>query len=393
MKKRRTRKPAHGIISFKVIFKRLALLSCVCLVFRISASFGADDAANSFLRNIAGLDSVVTKILGMELKTSDSPFDSSGLSKTIYDAANPENDSGLHDFSDSASNAESDDFTSGDGSLSASDNNLFFGIGDNLPEIHSHATVNTSPVSYSSAGIEIKNTTTYQVDIENLISSNITFSLPESDPAVLIIHTHGSEAYAPDGNDTYTETDPSRTEDKTYNVIRVGDELSECLSAYGINVLHDRELYDYPKYSGSYNRSLDAMNRYLEQYPSIKVVIDLHRDAIVDSGAEAYKTIAQIGDQTCSQVLMVMGTDYSGLYHPHWQENLKLALRFQSAMNTMYPSLAKPIRLSQYRYNQHITTGSLILEVGSNGNTLQESLTAVRLFADAAAVVLLNLDL
>ena len=171
----------------------------------------------------------------------------------------------------------------------------------------------------------------------------------------------------------------------------VGDELASEFVKRGIAVIHDRNVYDYPSYVASYSNSYEAIQSYLDTYPSIKIVIDLHRDHIEDDDGKVYRTIAQIGNTTCAQVMFVMGTDSSGLNHPKWDENLKLALHMQSEMNTLYPSLAKPIKLSEFRYNQQATTGSMIVEVGCTGNTLQEALTAARYFADAASNVILGL--
>ena len=238
------------------------------------------------------------------------------------------------------------------------------------------------------SSIRIDNKSGYDIDVDALLNSPIGFSLKQGEPSVLIVHTHGSEAYTPDGDDMYEESDPYRTEDTGYNVVKVGEVLKEELEKYGVTVLHDKTLHDYPSYNGSYNRSLATVSEYLEKYPSIKIVIDLHRDAIAKADGTQYKTVAQIGDTVCSQVLLVMGTDASGLPHPVWQENLKLALRMEYAMNMMYPSLAKPVLVSQYRYNQHMTAGSMILEVGCTGNTLQESIQAVKYFAASAGQVL-----
>ena len=141
----------------------------------------------------------------------------------------------------------------------------------------------------------------------------------------------------------------------------------------------------------SYSRSYESIQSYLDMYPSIKIVIDLHRDAIQAADGTVYKTIAQVEDTTCAQVMMVMGTDAAGLNHPNWRENLKLALQLQNEMNTLYPSLAKPIWLSEYRYNQQATPGSMLVEIGCTGNTLEEALAAVRYFADAASNVILGL--
>lgn len=238
----------------------------------------------------------------------------------------------------------------------------------------------------SGEGIYLKNRTSYDIDVEELLAKPMDF-FPDSS-AVLIVHTHGSEAYNPDGDDIYEPSDPSRTEDKNFNVVRVGDELEGILTGRGVTVYHDRQLYDYPSYAGSYDRALEAINAQLSAHPEIKVVIDLHRDALESDDGTVYKTVADIGDTPCAQVMLICGTNYSGLKHPDWRENLSFALKLQRQMVDNYPTLARPLKISEYRYNQHATKGSLIAEVGCNGNTLQEALTAVRYFGDCLANVL-----
>ena len=239
-------------------------------------------------------------------------------------------------------------------------------------------------------GLSIKNSTSLDIDVGELVRLGPTQVLPRDGPQILIVHTHGSEAYTPDRFNQYEESDSFRTEDRDYNVIRVGDELASALESQGLSVLHDREIYDYPSYTGSYNRSGAAVEAYLEQYPGIAVVIDLHRDALGD-GDVVYKTMAELDGQTSSQLMMLVGTGEGGLSHPEWEQNLRLALYLQQAVNAKYPTLARPVTVTQERYNQHLTTGSMILEVGSSGNTLQEALTAVRLYADAVGPALLKL--
>jgi stage II sporulation protein P len=240
-------------------------------------------------------------------------------------------------------------------------------------------------------GILIQNNSDYEVDAAALLGEPLNIALTPGEPAVLIIHTHSSEAYTPDARDAYEESDPFRTEDKRYNIIRVGDALTERLTARGVQVLHDRNVYDYPSYTGSYNRSGDAAAAYLEKYPSVKLVIDLHRDAITAADGAQYKTIAQLGDATCSQVMFVVGTDSAGLAHPSWRENMKLALRLQAELNEVFPTLARPITMSAYRYNQQLAPGALIVEIGATGNTLRESIDAAGFFADAYANIILGL--
>lgn len=241
-----------------------------------------------------------------------------------------------------------------------------------------------------SGGLTINNATSYEIDIDAMMAEGLNLSLTAGEPQILIVHTHGSEAYTPTALDAYVASDTSQTEDKNYNVIRVGDELAAALEGYGLEVIHDREIYDYPSYTGSYTRSGEAIEAYLEQYPSIAIVIDLHRDAL-GSGDVIYKTVAEVHGESASQVMLLVGTGENGLYHPQWRENLKLALYLQAAMTEKYPTLARPVALKQERYNQQLTTGSLILEVGSSGNTLQEALCAIRLFAAAAGPALAEL--
>ena len=236
----------------------------------------------------------------------------------------------------------------------------------------------------------LKNETAYDIDPAAILAEGPELRLPAEGPQILIMHTHGSEAYTPAGLDRYDASDSNRTQDPRYSVIRVGDELAEHLEAQGLRVLHDREIYDYPSYTGSYNRSGEAVERYLERYPEIAVVIDLHRDALGDDGV-VYKTMAEEEGTVASQVMLLVGSDESGLEHPNWRSNLSLALYLQQAATAAHPTLMRPVSLVPQRYNQQLTSGSLILEVGSSGNTLQEALSAIRLFADAVGPALLAL--
>ena len=238
-----------------------------------------------------------------------------------------------------------------------------------------------------SADITVNNRTAFDVDFAALAAEGPGLTLQRGEPQVLIFHTHSSEAYTPDDIDRYEESDPYRTEDKSYNVVRIGDVLTEKLESYGLSVIHDREIYDYPSYTGSYGRSGAAVERYLAEYPSIQIVIDLHRDAL-GSGDIVYKTQALLSGKTSAQVMMLVGTGENGLWHPNWQQNLKLVLFLQQALEKRYPGLARPIELVSERYNQQLSPGMLILEVGSSGNTLREAITAIELFGEAAGAAL-----
>lgn len=234
----------------------------------------------------------------------------------------------------------------------------------------------------------LKNKTSYTIDVERLLSEPLSYTLQVGTPQVLILHTHGSEAYSQEGG-AYEESDISRTLDKTKNVIHIGAVLTEELSARGLTVIHDSELYDFPSYSGSYSRSLKTVEEYLRKYPTIKVIIDLHRDSATDESGTVYRTEYTTPDGTASaQLMLIAATGEAGLSFPGWEENMKLALRLQQGMERLYPGLARPILVSDQRYNQHMAPGYLLLEVGTDGNTLAEAETAVRLFSDCMSEVL-----
>ena len=239
-------------------------------------------------------------------------------------------------------------------------------------------------------GIRIDNATDYSIDTAKLLTEGPDTVLTKGQPQILIIHTHSSEAYTMDDFDVYTPSDNTRTQDTQYNVVRVGDVLTDALRNQGLEVIHDRAIYDYPSYTGSYTRAGEAINQYLTKYPSIALVIDLHRDAI-GSGDVVYKTVAEDEDLPCAQTMFVVGTNAGGLEHPNWEQNLKLALYLQAAVHLQHPTLQRPVKLVKERYNQQLTTGSLILEVGSNGNTLAEALLAIEFFAEAAGPALMAL--
>lgn len=239
-------------------------------------------------------------------------------------------------------------------------------------------------------GLKIKNQTSYQTDIGKLLKNGTDITLAADKMQILIIHTHSSEAYTQSGADLYDPSDINRTEDTKYNIVRVGDELEQIFRAAGLNVIHDRNIYDYPSYTGSYNRSGQAIENYLTEYPDIQIVLDIHRDSLGEKGI-IYKTVAEENGKCASQVMLLVGTDESGLEHDNWQSNLALAMYLQNAVSGAHPTLMRPVMLVPQRYNQHLTSGSLIVEVGSDGNTLQEALYAVRLFGEAAAPALLAL--
>lgn len=247
----------------------------------------------------------------------------------------------------------------------------------------------TDPTGYTILGrVYISNSTSHELAL-NELQKPFAAELGEEEPQILILHTHGSEAYTPVPGTEIVWSGNCRTTDYRYNVVRVGDEMAEVFGQAGVSVLHDRTLYDYPNYNGAYDRALVSIQKYLEKYPSIRFVLDVHRDAIEDGQGNQYKVVSETeGAGTAAQMSLVIGSDGSGLDHPNWMENLRLAAAVQQDILEQYPTLMRPVLLRNSRYNQHATTGSLLLEVGAAGNSPEEAVLAGRLFAERLASVL-----
>lgn len=233
---------------------------------------------------------------------------------------------------------------------------------------------------------DMSNATTYSPNLTELCSSPLSVSVKGDSPQVLIMHTHTTECFV--GDEMAGESE--RTTNEQYNMCAVGDVIQNVLESYGIGVIHDKTIHDYPSYKGSYTRAMETIEKNLAAYPSIQIVLDVHRDAYIYNDGSKLRVSADINGQQAARVMLVMGTDSMGLYHPYWKENLKLALKTQSAADIMYPGLMRSINLRRERFNMHATKGSLLLEVGSNGNTLAEAKLGGEYVARALAAALLN---
>lgn len=248
--------------------------------------------------------------------------------------------------------------------------------------------VPTDPSGYTVCGrVYISNSTDYTLDPQEL-TETFDAEMSGEGPQILILHSHGSEGYTPPAGEEVVWSGNLRTTDSRYNVVGVGDAMAEVFSAAGISVLHDRTLYDYPSYTEAYDRSLAAIQSYLAQYPSIRFILDVHRDAIEDADGNQYKVVSTVEEGTAAQLTLVVGSDGGGLSHPNWKENLKLAVALQDTILQQYPTLMRPVLLRNSRYNQHATTGSLLVEVGAAGNSPDEAELAGRLFAQKMVEVL-----
>lgn len=232
----------------------------------------------------------------------------------------------------------------------------------------------------TSGNLSVYNHTGYTVDIPALLDNAPGLSAEGEGPKVLIYHSHATESYTMEGSDVYEPSGDHRTLDTNQNMVRVGEEMKAVFEAAGIGVVHDTTLYDYPSYNDAYTRSLAGVAENLEKYPSVVLCLDVHRDALIASDGTIYKVVAGTVDD-CAQVMMVLGSDANGYPHPNWRVNLSLALSIQSALAEKWSTLARPVVLRESRFNQQLSTGSILVEVGTHGNTMQEAITAARLYA------------
>jgi stage II sporulation protein P len=219
-------------------------------------------------------------------------------------------------------------------------------------------------------------------DLESCLTAPVELSLQDGAPRVLILHSHTTESFEQTA-DRYEESSPYRTLDPGHNMLALGELVAEILESAGIGVIHDRDFHDYPSYNGSYSHAAASTKAYLEQYPTIELILDLHRDA-ADTPTGQMATSCTVGGETAAQLMFVLGTD-KRLNHPDWEQNLSLALKLQVLLEKENPGICRSLTLSKNRYNQHLGAYALLVEIGAAGNTLEEAKIAARELAEAIA--------
>jgi len=195
------------------------------------------------------------------------------------------------------------------------------------------------------------------------------------EPMVLIYNTHNAESYKPtDG--------VSRLEGKHGGVAAVSQILSRAIeSKHAIKTVCCEVIHDYPDWTKSYINSRRTVQQLLKKYPKIQVVLDIHRDAGLESRAD---TLVRLNGKPYAKVMIVVGTE-----HAKWQENMAFAQKLEAKANELYPGLIKCIRVRKdRRYNQDLHPRALLLEVGSDLNTREDAANSAALLADVIAAVL-----
>ena len=222
-------------------------------------------------------------------------------------------------------------------------------------------------------------------DLGALVEAPLRWDLTGEGPKVLILHTHATESYTRQGEE-YEESGEYRTLEEGYNMLSIGDRVAEILEAAGIGVVHDRQLHDHPSYNGSYVSARKALGELLEENPTVELVLDLHRDASA-SGGKQLRTAAQVEGKTAAQLMLVVGTNAAGQGHDRWQENLALALKLHLLLERENPGIMRPLQLRRQRFNQDMSPGALIVEVGAAGNSHAEAVAAAERLALAVAAL------
>ncbi len=265
---------------------------------------------------------------------------------------------------------------------------------ENLPLAEEKAPENVLEKTVSpGSGIAINNETSYTVSGDVVAASAPVFPLSDKEePQVLILHSHATESYAPTDKYRFSHTSEDRTTDRKYNMVRIGAELKKELEKRDVGCVHITDLFDYPEYNNSYARSCTAVQKALEKNPSIKIVLDLHRDSIVNSDGVKTKLTTTIDGEKVAQVMLVVGTDELGLKHDNWKTNLKFAAHFQKFLLKENENFARPINLRTSRFNGHTAPGAVIVEVGTGANTIEEALASVKYIANAVENLINSYD-
>ena len=247
----------------------------------------------------------------------------------------------------------------------------------------------TANTSYDN--VYLKNNTDLKINLKDFVNGKIGIDIEKNNkPQVLILHTHATESYLLHNENYYTENDTSRNTNNEYNMVALGKIITDKLNAAGIVTLHDTTQHDNPSYNESYSRAANTICSYLDKYPSIKIVIDLHRDALSENDTDKVKLTTEIEGKKAAQIMLVMGSQSGNVKNfPNWKENLKLATKLQQTIEVMYPSLARSIHFMSKNYNQSLTNGSMLIEIGTDGNTLSEAKYSAELLSNAL-IKLLN---
>lgn len=248
-----------------------------------------------------------------------------------------------------------------------------------------------SPIYIQFGQGKIKNSTSLtNAQAEEVLDVPCSIGVDDlSQPTVLIYHTHATEAYEPFDSEYFDKTYNWRSDDNDKNMVAVGTALAQKLEQAGIGVVHIEEQHDNPSYNGAYDKSAQTIREALEQYPTIQVILDIHRDAIQRDPDTIVKAVADIDGRKAAQLMIIAGCDDNGsLGMPQWKENFRFSAALQDILETMYPGLCRPVFFCYRKYNMDLCPNGALIEIGSHGNTLEEAQYTAELLGNALIVLL-----
>ncbi len=250
----------------------------------------------------------------------------------------------------------------------------------------SSLTYKKTGVTHTFENVRVKNTTdTKPLDIEKVLAQPLELSIDKSKPAVLIFHSHTSEGYEMIERSWYACDYVARSNDENINIVRVGTEITNYLTSLGYTVIHDKTIHD-DNYGDSYPNSRKTVEKHLKEHPEIQIVLDIHRDAITQDDGTRIKPVNTIGGKKAAQLMIITGAEEGKIEDfPDWEYNLRFALQLQKKCETMFPGLMRPLLFSPRKYNMDMTRFSLLIEMGSEANTLEEACYSGRMLAAALA--------
>lgn len=254
-------------------------------------------------------------------------------------------------------------------------------------------TIDKSGATMSYGDVYVKNKTEKTIDIKTGLSNKpeLKIKLNSDKPQVLIVHTHATECFFPKITETYPSSWGERDNDTSKNMVAVGKVLAKTLNNAGIKTVQSEVLHDKESYTGSYDRSRETIKKYLKKYPSIKVVLDVHRDAINEEDGDKIRPIVDIKNKTAAQIMIISGCESGPITdYPNWRKNLRFALGLQQKLEQTYPNLARPLFFAEKKYNQDLCPNSILIEVGSQANLLSEAKYSATLFGGVLAKYLKN---
>jgi len=230
-------------------------------------------------------------------------------------------------------------------------------------------------------------------DILSAVEQTPLLSLQNSpEPQVLILHTHATESYEAHSGSHYDTRSSWRTRNNDLNMCAIGDVVALQLEQAGIAVVHNTTQHDYPSYNGSYDRSRQTAEEIMAEYPNIKVILDIHRDAIQRDQTTIVAPVTTINGQDCAQVMLIVGCDDGSLNMPNWQQNLRFGVELQNRLEQQWPTLARPLFFAHRKYNQDMAPGALLIEMGASGNTFEQAERSAHMVGQTLAQLLAEME-